>query len=213
MVEKKVKKRGAGRPTGGEGNKHDEIIAAALETLRETHPDGLTVSEVARRAGVDPAMVRYYFTNKEGLLVEAAKFLMEKLLNTASTIVHAEADISVRLTERLKGMMKFLMENPYLHTLLNRVYSSASPDARQMMADVNGRSMMLMAELLRSSEQSVRELDPRFVHCALIGVSEAMLNARPLIEYMFGVETTSPDFVDRYAGAMAELLARGLIRD
>lgn len=211
MTKTRPQKRSVGRPGAGSGDKQADIIEATLSILRTTHPDAVTVIEVARHAGVDPAMVRYYFTNKEGLFVAAAKTLMGRLLARATDIVQGEGGLGPKIQERLKGMLAILVENPFLHTLLNRVYSSESAEGRQLMADVNGRSMVLMGDLLRARPgDPVRGVDPRILQCALIGLSEVLLNARPLIEYMFGVEADSRDFVDRYAAAMADLLLHGL---
>ncbi len=58
-----------GRRPGGE-NTREAILAAAGAELAERGYDGTSLRGVARRAGVDPALVHHYFDGKSGLFVE-----------------------------------------------------------------------------------------------------------------------------------------------
>ena len=69
-------RRGKGRPTSsGSGVGRDSLIAAARALLQELPPAQVTSTAIARRAGADPALVRYYFGNRENLLFEVAKLI------------------------------------------------------------------------------------------------------------------------------------------
>ncbi|MFF5208404.1 TetR family transcriptional regulator [Streptosporangium sp. NPDC000396] len=63
------KRRPGRRP--GSADTRGEILAAARETFAEKGFDKATVRGIARRAGVDPALVHHYFTSKEGMFVAA----------------------------------------------------------------------------------------------------------------------------------------------
>ena len=71
---KKTDKRGKGRPTASQsGVGREALISAARELLQELPPAQVTSTAIARRANADPALVRYYFGNRENLLFEVAK--------------------------------------------------------------------------------------------------------------------------------------------
>ena len=57
-----------GRPSSTESrNVFDSLLKAAEESLEEKDFREITVRELAARANVNPAMIRYYFKTKEGL--------------------------------------------------------------------------------------------------------------------------------------------------
>ena len=61
----------ARRDLGGrQADRVDALVAAALEELRTKGYDGLTVRNVARRAGVAPATAYTYFGSKDHLVAE-----------------------------------------------------------------------------------------------------------------------------------------------
>lgn len=62
-----------GRRTGTSGSR-DSILAAAQTHFAADGYDGTTIRGIAATAGVDPALVRHYFGNKEHLFVAAMRF-------------------------------------------------------------------------------------------------------------------------------------------
>ncbi|MEU8381380.1 TetR family transcriptional regulator [Streptosporangium sp. NPDC048865] len=64
-----ARRRPGRRP--GSADTRGQILAAARETFAEKGFDKATVRGIARRAGVDPALVHHYFSGKEGVFVEA----------------------------------------------------------------------------------------------------------------------------------------------
>ena len=58
-----------GRPAGPSDNR-DKIVAAARATFAEVGYDAASLRAIARRAGVDPALVHHYFDGKAALFIE-----------------------------------------------------------------------------------------------------------------------------------------------
>ncbi|MDO5053100.1 MAG: TetR family transcriptional regulator [Pseudoclavibacter sp.] len=65
------RRRGRGRPRRGTGDMREEILAAARKEFAEQSYTAATVRSIARRAGVDPALIHHYFGSKAGLFSEA----------------------------------------------------------------------------------------------------------------------------------------------
>ncbi|MEV8637213.1 TetR family transcriptional regulator [Streptosporangium sp. NPDC051023] len=81
----------------GSADTRGEILAAARETFAEKGFDKATVRAIARRAGVDPAMVHHYFASKEGMFVAA----MELPINPEDIIPALLAGPREEIGERL----------------------------------------------------------------------------------------------------------------
>ena len=66
-------KRAKGRPVTGENDVGRERLITAAQTLLKTLPPArVTISRIAQEAGVDPALVRYYFGDRTRLLMAVA---------------------------------------------------------------------------------------------------------------------------------------------
>ena len=50
------------------GNSREALLDAASDLMRELDTIDLGIVEIAQRAGVNHAMIRYFFGSKEGLL-------------------------------------------------------------------------------------------------------------------------------------------------
>lgn len=61
-----------GRPAG-KSRAREQILAAARAAFAESGYDAATIRDVARRAGVDPALVHHYFGAKQQLFVAAVE--------------------------------------------------------------------------------------------------------------------------------------------
>src|SRR3972149_7869691 len=63
------RRRGPGRPTGRDGGRdvREALLEVAGELFSERGVNEVSLRELARAAGVTPAMVHYYFGDKQGL--------------------------------------------------------------------------------------------------------------------------------------------------
>jgi AcrR family transcriptional regulator len=90
------KARGRGRPSGTTTTRAD-ILAAARERFLADGYDSVTLRAVAREAGVDVALISYYFGSKKGLFGAA----MALGANPAELLAHELAGPLNSLPERL----------------------------------------------------------------------------------------------------------------
>ncbi|MFF2387449.1 TetR family transcriptional regulator [Agromyces sp. NPDC058104] len=78
--------RGPGRPRGGKpGDLRARILAAATAEFGERGYEAASMRAIARRAGVDPALVHHYFDDKQRLVAEVveAPLRPDRLVRTA----------------------------------------------------------------------------------------------------------------------------------
>ena len=112
-----------GRPPAGKnGDKREHILDSALNLFAGQGIAGTTIAQVAKAAGVTPAMVHYYFTNREGLL---DAIVAERL---APVIAYIWADISEKtlndprrvVTELVNRLLETVGRMPQLPFLWSR---------------------------------------------------------------------------------------------
>jgi AcrR family transcriptional regulator len=86
--------------------KKEKVLEAVFDTVLETGGiSGVTVSEIARRAGIGKGSVYMYFASKDQMIFEAAKYLVE---STMVNITEFSPDQGKSFKE---NMLSFLQEH------------------------------------------------------------------------------------------------------
>lgn len=213
MKKKNTSRRRAGRPqNASQSVGREALIEATIALLRTTPPAKVTLREVARRTGADPALVRYYFGDKSGLLVTAASHLVADYYAGTTPRIQVRKSVRERLRQRVTDILQVLTDNPYLHQIMvEQVVHWHREAGKKMLTDVTeqayGISRTLVDEGVAAGE--MRRVDPRFLHIAIIGLCEAFVTLGPLVEEMFGGRKKA-DVTAKYREFIVGLLLDGL---
>jgi TetR/AcrR family transcriptional repressor of bet genes len=76
---------------GMEPVRRKALVDAALRVIGDHGSLSVTMSEIARQAGVSPALAHHYFGSKEQLLIETVRSLLRQLRNDAVTALSTAA--------------------------------------------------------------------------------------------------------------------------
>jgi AcrR family transcriptional regulator len=101
----------APRPRGrrpGASSSRDDVLAAARAEFAASGYEGATMRAIARRAGVDPALVSHHFGSKEGLFAAA----VELPFDPAAVLPRVVAGDLDGLGERLVRFFLAVWEDP-----------------------------------------------------------------------------------------------------
>lgn len=74
---------------GMEPVRRKALVDAALRVIGDQGTLAVTMSDIARRAGVSPALAHHYFGSKEQLLIETIRSLLRQLRDDAVTALNA----------------------------------------------------------------------------------------------------------------------------
>ena len=193
-----------------------KILDAASAVFARGGFAGARVDEIARRAGVNKAMLYYHVGNKQDLYtaVLARNFdRMEKALVEAAT---AAGSAYERLRAIIVAVNRALGEIPDHPRIVLREFASGGanlePEILDRLARFLGTTRGLLADGVEGGE--FRGTDPLLTHLALIGASLILNTATPIrqrvseIDLDIGVPEDSVD-----VGAfLADLLLHGIAR-
>lgn len=101
------------------------LVAAAEDELREHGFDGLTVRNVARRAGVAPATAYTYFTSKEHLVAEV---FWRRLQALDAPRVDRRRTAAGRVTAALTDLALLIADEPELTAAVSVAMLGNDPD-------------------------------------------------------------------------------------
>ncbi|MBT2135354.1 TetR/AcrR family transcriptional regulator [Croceibacterium sp. LX-88] len=204
----KLASRGKGRPTASEaGVGRDALIDAARALLQELPPSQVTSTAIARKANADPALVRYYFGNRENLLFEVAKQIGEE-----SNRPLPPGDPLALLEDMIRGTFRFTRSAKHMQRLMiEELDSASSPEVREKMREWNRSPVSNYARILEfDDEGELREFDPFFMYLAVVGISDFFVSGAPLIELLAPSGTTKEELAKSYEDFVVRLITDGV---
>lgn len=192
----------------------EKVVDTARQLLRQPRPLQISRSEVAKAAGVDEKLVRYYFENYEDLLDQVTDGSIAELEKVMIEASKPQKKPSHVVRERVSALIGFLAENPtFFKLLVDRVYSATGKAAQTRLEDLNARAYQRHLGAVQAGRKAGEfrdDFDPRLLYIAIVGMSEFFTTGRPVVEYIFG---ESGDKVQaRYEKFVFDLILRGIGR-
>jgi AcrR family transcriptional regulator len=143
-----------GRRPGRSGTR-EAILTAARESFTASGYDQASIRDIARRAGVDPALVHHYFGTKQELFAEAIDLPMD-LVAVVEAFVGGDRD---QIGERVVGLMLSVWDTRTDRSPLVALVRSAvtSEDAARMLREFMVSVLFeRLAQALRSPDAKLR---------------------------------------------------------
>jgi AcrR family transcriptional regulator len=206
-------KRKQGRPQKDKPAVGPEaLIAATRQLMKTTPPAQITRLDIARAAGVDPGLIRYYFGDKSELIVAAVLQVGAELREQQAANVARAGTPSEKITRRIGTLLDTLFEDPSIHHLIIKsIIHGESKEARQLRDDmVHGGLKSLSAIIDQGvAEGEFRRVDPRFLFLAMVGVCSHPMAERELFGDLIGEEPTHRH-LEKYKEFVSQLFLYGL---
>jgi TetR/AcrR family transcriptional regulator len=192
----------------------EALIRAACELLEQLPPARVTRAEVARHAGVDPALIRYYFKDRASLL----QAVVEQVTNESGASPSAPI-VGEHAAERLRSgatnFLHFMVTHPYFHRLaLEELAGSDSDEARDIFRKINQSSVARHKAIVDDgvAKGEIKPVNPLLLHIAQIGLCEFFVAARPIIEATMGEDADMEALTSEYAAFIGDMIEGALKR-
>lgn len=203
--------RRRGRPTTQGSVGRQAIIAAARDALRTKAPGEITLYEIAKIAGVDPALIRYYFGQLQELFTEAAIEITRELRGRLASLNAVTGSPQEKLRQRVLTYLEVFRTNPYYHRLIVETIQMSSRDNRQTVLWLLRKSVEELDDLVRAGARSgeLKHLDATLLQFMIVAMCEFLFSARPIFEATFGRRLDDAKFVDHYSRFILALVSDG----
>ena len=207
------KRRGRGRPSAENA---EDVRKKLLDAARELFPRygyrGVSSRQIGAAAGVNFAMIRYYFGGKPGLYREMLQGAMQPARNTLDAMT-APAHAPAPLEHVLENLTRSWAANPWVAGFVVReVLAPDGPMRAMFLRDFPERFAPVMERMVASEIAAGKlrsDLDPRLLVLSIVSLAVFPFLAQPLTARVFGVRNDE-EFVGRFLRHTAELLTRGV---
>jgi AcrR family transcriptional regulator len=169
------------------------LLVAAEQLFSERGYAATPIRAIADQAGVNPALVHYYFGNKRALLIA----VLDRVLEPMADLVASLQDASEVPPEQLTGLLfDMLGDNPALVHLLVREALLPGGELREFFAEHYAPRLGGAFPPLLAREQDAGrlrpDLDPQILTVCIIGLCLFPFIARTTIAHVLGLEFDEP---------------------
>ncbi|WP_375737972.1 TetR/AcrR family transcriptional regulator [Pseudomonas boanensis] len=204
--------RSPGRPTGDSPLQRERLLDAAVDAFAHQGIQAASLRSIAQQAGVTPALVNYYFGNKERL-VEA--LVEERLLplfkGMAEQLQQIGTDPRELVTGFVTALSANLRRNPWLPPLwVREVLCEGGALRDQLTTRFAPMVPMQLAQRFAEAQAAGQlnpDLDPRLLVVSLIGMTMLPYAAAPIWRGIFANPELGDEAMLRHTLALIE---RGL---
>ncbi|MHB2154700.1 TetR/AcrR family transcriptional regulator [Calditrichota bacterium GD2] len=198
--------------------KEEQILQVAMQVFVEKGWHGARMQEIADRAGVNKAMLHYYFRNKERLYSAVLEKLFLKFVNSIGDSFIPGQTFAETLRIFLDRFHDHLLNNAHLPLFIARELSEGGKRARQVMEKIIDENRMhtpyaIINELKLAGERGeIMHIEqPVQFLLTLIGSCVYFFLAKPILEPMFPeIDFNSSEFIEQRKQMIFEQLYYGI---
>ncbi|WP_424628282.1 TetR family transcriptional regulator [Bradyrhizobium sp. SYSU BS000235] len=192
-----------------------KLLVAAGDLMIERNSTDISLSDIAEKSGVNSALVKYHFGNKDGLLLALlARDAGAEMANLAFVL-----DQPISPTEKLKrhiaGIINAYYRFPYLNRLIHLLlHQGSEKTAREVnrffVTPLFEFQRRLLAEGIAAGE--FRKVDPALFYTSLVGACDHLFYGRQM-SARFGANGITDAVRRQYIAHMTNLILGGMLTD
>ncbi|NQU87614.1 MAG: TetR/AcrR family transcriptional regulator [Mariniphaga sp.] len=167
-------------------NTEQKILNAAQNVFMKKGMDGSRMQEIADEAGINKALLHYYFRTKQKLFEAIFKRLFKKAFPSIREMIFSDLPFDKKIETFIDKYMDILLKNPYLPLFILKEINRDP----QFLASVIRSQGVNPTEVFKSFEKemekgTIRKMDPKDLLINMLALSIFPIAARPLMTEMF----------------------------
>jgi TetR/AcrR family transcriptional regulator len=194
------------------------ILDAAMREFAMEGVAGARTDEIARAAGVNKALLYYYFKDKEALFGAVMERVFSELTQLIDAALESELPPREKFLAYLRAHFDFVASSPMRPRLFHREMMRSGPNGTRLLKRIVGQYMRpTFAKLAKLMAQGVESGDFRRVDAAqfipsVVGTIVFYFST-PIPQMITGKNPFSPESVAERRAAVIDFVSAALFRD
>jgi Transcriptional regulator len=191
----------------------DRLLQATSELMRERNALDVPVADIAVRARLNTALIRYHFGSKEGLIFALLERDMREAVEKVSALVALPIPPEQKMRMHLHAINSMFANHPYLNRLIQATGETAHPTSMMELCDrllrpaAEAQAHILEAGVLAGEFKPV---DPEQFYFFSLGACDGLHSSPFSMRALFAKEIDS-DARQRYAEFTVDFIMAGLL--
>ncbi|MGZ5227763.1 MAG: TetR/AcrR family transcriptional regulator [Burkholderiales bacterium] len=197
----------------------EAILKAAVREFAQEGVAGARTDEIAHAAGVNKALLYYYFKDKEGLYGAVLDFTFTGLRERVVPILDSDLDAGEKIVRYVSAYFDYLAQSPFLPRLVQmemmRAGRNPSPHLRRL---VTRHFRPLFEKVVRTFEQGIvsgefRPVDPVQFLPSIVGMCVHYFISAPVVRIFLDADPLLPEHIAARKAAVLDVVAAALFVD
>ncbi|WP_320018442.1 TetR family transcriptional regulator [Labilibaculum manganireducens] len=163
----------------------ENILIAARTIFAQKGLAGARMQEIADRAGINKALLHYYYRNKEKLFEQVFDEALKKMLRPIAAFLADDSDLFQKIRNICRHYHEVLVEYPFLpNFVINEINSDPTRILKLFDAEgfLEGREKTIIQINEAVKSGMIRPIDPRELILNIISLSIFPFAGRPVIK-------------------------------
>ena len=204
-----------GRLPAGKNTTAEKLLGAASELMIARKSIEVSLSDIAQRSGVNSALVKYHFGNKDGLLLALLARDAATELNHLDYLMAQPISPTAKMKLHIAGIIKAYYHFPYMNRLIHYLLHESSTEAADAVSQFFVGPLLdfhrrLLAQGVDGGE--FRAVDPVLFYTSLIGACDHLFFARHAMSRAAGVGPVTDAVCRDYTAHMEALIFGGMLK-
>ncbi|WP_327752242.1 TetR family transcriptional regulator (plasmid) [Sphingobium sp. SJ10-10] len=200
-------------PKNLRGDTRLKFIESTSALMVEMGSTDVTLLQIAARSGLNSALIKYHFGNKDGLLTAVALHASEKNMEALSELVEAKISPSKKMEIHLTGLMHLYWRHPYINVLCQYILRRGEEKYRQ---EIEKKIMQPFIQfqnvIIRQGIESgeFRNVDPEMTFYIMRGACDSLIDASQQMGNAYRVRGMSQTERLEYTHEVVNMLLYGI---
>ncbi|MCK3683164.1 TetR/AcrR family transcriptional regulator [Maribellus sp. YY47] len=195
-------------------NTEEKILIAAQNVFIEKGMDGARMQAIADEAGINKALLHYYFRTKEKLFNAIFIKVFSQIFPNLMTMVLSDLPLEEKLGAFVETYIDMLQKNPFLPTFILKEMNR-NPDFLASVIKGSGVNPQEISNMFKKEMEAgkIKRMDPREVLINIIALSIFPIAAGPLISVMFfeNDKTAYNEFIEKRKKTITEFVLDSIL--
>jgi len=195
-------------------NTEEKILIAAQNVFIEKGMDGARMQAIADEAGINKALLHYYFRTKEKLFNAIFIKVFSQIFPNLMTMVLSDLPLEEKLGAFVETYIDMLQKNPFLPTFILKEMNR-NPDFLASVIKSSGVNPKAISNMFEKEMEAgkIKRMDPREVLINIIALSIFPIAAGPLITIMFfeNDKIAYKEFIEKRKKTITEFVLNSIL--
>lgn len=174
-------------------NTEDKILEAANTIFLEKGFDGARMQDIANEAGINKALLHYYFRSKEKLFDAVFSRTVVKLMPILAEFLTSDKAIEIKIRNFVSDYIDLIQANPMLPIFVLYELKSNSDKITGMLNLQGMLDTSVLRDQLREGNDKghLKPVDPKHFMVNLLSMTVFPFVAKPLLQSNFKIDDPS----------------------
>jgi TetR/AcrR family transcriptional regulator len=166
-------------------NTEEKILNAAQNVFIKKGMDGARMQEIADEAGINKALLHYYFRTKQKLFEAIFSELFKQIFPNLEMLIKSDKPIELKLSDFIERYIEVLLRNPFLPAFILKEINR-DPDFFASIFKEKGIDPSKILEMFEKEMEAgnIVKMNPKDLIINMLSLSLFPFAAKPLMQLM-----------------------------